>query len=323
MANRERENSGLVERVQGIGVKEMRDDVFELLSKKTVFGTLTILPATAVFTFVLLIPILWALAAGFFQISVYAPEWQWAGLSNYEYILTSKNFYDSIWKATVFTVGSISLQIVWGVALALLINRSIKLKSIVRGIALLPYLISTAVVSFVALWMANSQFGIINQLLVQSGFLDNFLPWYGKPGLAMTSVILTSSWKYSVFVAIMVLARLQSIPDDLYEAAQVSGATAFQRFVDITLPNLKNVLFIVILLRGVWTFNTFDIIYLLTQGGPIGQTRTVSIYAYNTAFTSGNLGQAAAVSTIIFAFLIVVAIIYFRVFEPSKEVRVE
>jgi multiple sugar transport system permease protein len=139
----------------------------------------------------------------------------------------------------------------------------------------------------------------------------------------MFSVIVTNSWKFSIFVTILVLARLQSIPDSIYEAAAVSGASPIRRFIDITLPNLKGVLFIAILLRGIWMFNKFDIVYILTGGGPASRTLIAPIYAYRTAFVDNQLGEAAAVSALLFIVLLGVALIYFYVFEPSQEVRVE
>jgi len=139
----------------------------------------------------------------------------------------------------------------------------------------------------------------------------------------MLAVIVTNSWKFSIFVTIMVLARLQGIPDGFYEAASVAGATPYQQFRDITLPNIKGIIFIVLLLRGVWMFNKFDIVFVLTGGGPLSETRTIPIHAYQVAFNQFRLGRAAAISTLLFGMLIVAAIIYFKGFEPSKGVRVE
>ena len=232
-------------------------------------------------------------------------------------------FWDVIVRSVLFTVGSVSLQLVVGTALALLLNRSFRFASLIRAIVIVPYLIPTAILALVALWMGNSQWGIINQVLFQLGIVPEYVPWFGSPRWAMIAVILTSSWKFSIFVTIMVLARLQSIPDSFYEAAEMAGASTWQKFRDITFPNLKGVIFIVILLRGVWMFNKFDIIFILTNGGPINTTTTASIYAYRTAFSDFNLGEAAAVSTLLFVLLVGAAIVYFYFFEPSQEVRVE
>jgi multiple sugar transport system permease protein len=296
---------------------------YDVLSDKRVMMVLTIVPATLLFIFINVVPIGWAIAGGFFEIPAFSPTWDWAGLSNYQQILTNGEFWTTIRRSIVFAGGSVGLQLVVGTGFALLLNRSFRGSTFVRAIMMLPYLIPTAILGFIALWMGNSQFGIINQVLVNLGLITEKFPWYGNEATAMIAVILTNSWKFSIFVTIMVLARLQSIPSGLYEAAKVMGATPFERFRDITLPNLKGVIFIVLLLRGIWMFNKFDIIYVLTRGGPRGITTTAPIYAYKVAFNQLQLGRAAAISTLLFVMLIAGAIIYFRVLEPEQEVRVE
>ncbi|MFC6825285.1 carbohydrate ABC transporter permease [Halopelagius fulvigenes] len=302
---------------------EYQRRVFDILSDKWVMGVLTIVPATLLFIFVNVIPIGWAVAAGFFEISAFSPVWHWAGLSNYQQILTNSEFWATIRRSLVFAGGSVAIQLVVGTGFALLLNRTFRGSTFVRAIMMLPYLIPTAILGFIALWMGNSQFGIINQVLVSLGLITEKFPWYGNESTAMIAVIITNSWKFSIFVTIMVLARLQSIPSGLYEAAEVMGATPYERFRDVTLPNLKGVIFIVFLLRGIWMFNKFDIIYVLTQGGPRGITTTAPIYAYKVAFNQLQLGYAAAISTLLFVMLIAGAIIYFHVLEPEQEVRVE
>lgn len=300
-----------------------RQNLYNSLSRKWVFIALTVVPALALFAFVNLLPMLWAFSASFFSIGAFSPEWEWVGLENFGVLLNEGEFWSSLWRSIIFAGGSVALQVTLGTGLALLLNRDFRFKRVVRAIALLPYIVPTAVLSFIALWIGNSRYGILNQILSRVGLIDRFVAWYGLPELAMLSVITTSSWKFTIFVTIIVLARLQSIPSSLYEAAMISGASRYRRFVDITLPNLKGVLFIVILLRGVWMFNKFDIVFILTNGGPRSRTLIASIYAYRTAFAEYNLGMAAAISTMLFLILLGAAVVYFYYFEPSQEVRVE
>lgn len=299
------------------------DSTFEFLSRKWVMIAITVMPVMALFVFVNLVPIGWTLYASLHSTSIYSAEWTWTGLSNYGEILADPAFWGSLWDSLLFAGGSVVVQLLAGLALALVVNRSFRGESLVRAIAMLPYLIPTAILGFIGLWMGNSQYGIISTLLVRIGIINEVIPWYGSIDWAMPAVILTSSWKFTIFVTIMVLARLQSIPQGYYEAATVSGANAYQKFRDITLPNLKGVIFIVVLLRGIWMFNKFDIIWVLTGGGPKDATTTAPIYAYNVAFNSTALGKAAATSALLFVLLILGAILYFRVLSPEQEVRVE
>lgn len=304
-------------------VQTVQTRAYEFLSRKWVLVALTVVPAMALFMFVNVIPIIWAVSASFFEVSAFSPVWNWNGLGNYAWVFSNPEFYATVSRSLVFAGGSVALQLTVGIAIALVMNREFKYASFLRAIIMLPYLVPTAIVGFIGLWMANSQYGLINQLLVQFGFIENFMSFFGNPDLAMLSVIVTSSWKFTIFVTIMVLARLQGIPEGLYEAATMAGATPYQKFRDITLPNLKGVIFIVVLLRGVWMFNKFDIIYVLTQGGPLNKTTTSAIWAYEVAFTNTTLGKAATISTVLFGLLVVTALLYFYVLEPSKEVRVE
>ncbi|SFL68755.1 multiple sugar transport system permease protein [Halogranum rubrum] len=301
----------------------VKDTLVEFLSRKRVLMALTLLPALSLFVIMIVVPVVWTIAASFNSISAFSPEWTWVGLENYRVVLSDPQFGTVLSRSIYFATGSVLLQLVLGTGIALLINRSFKLNSVARAVVMLPYLIPTAIVAYLALWMLNSQWGIINQLLVQAGLINQHIAWLGSPELAMLIIILVNSWKFSIFVTIMVLARLQGIPTGFYEAAQMAGASRFQQFRDITLPNLKGVIFIVLLLRGVWMFNKFDIIWILTGGGPINVTTTAPIYAYKTAFNQYALGRSAAISTILFGMLSVVAALYFYRFDPSKEVRVE
>lgn len=305
------------------GYQRVRDRTFSVLSNKWVLVALTVLPVLALFTLVIVVPVAWTIWTSFHEIPIYSPTWEWVGLDHYLALPQDAAFREALFRSTLFAGGSVAFQLVTGTLLALALNRSFKYVGLVRALAMLPYLIPTAVLGFIGLWMGNSQWGIINSILTRIGVIESSIAWYGNPDLAMIAVILTSSWKFTIFVTIMVLARLQSIPDGYYEAAQMAGASAYQRFRDITLPNLKGVIFIVLLLRGIWMFNKFDIIWVLTEGGPGSSTTTAPIHVYQVAFDTTNLGEAAALSTALFGMLVVGAILYFYFLSPEEEVRVE
>jgi len=302
---------------------DLRDRVEQTLSARPVMIFLTVVPVLVLFTFINVFPILWAISGSFFEIGSFQQSFQWVGLSNYQSLFADPEFWSSLWLSFVFAGGSTAVQVVFGVALALLIGRSFKFAKPVRAIIFLPYLVPTAIFGILALWMANSSWGIINWILIDANVVDSPVPWFSSKSLAMVSLIFANSWKFTIFVTIMVVARIQSIPDGYYEAARVSGANRWQTFRDITIPNLKGVLFIVVLLRGIWMFLKFDIIWVTTRGGPDDATQTAAVYAFRKGFLQFDLGTAAAVSTVLFGILVMGALLYFYVLEPEEEVRVE
>lgn len=302
---------------------ELRDPTYEYLSQKRVMILLTTVPVLLLFGFINLFPIGWAISASFFEILLTSPEWTWVGLRNFAAILTDAAFWDSLWLSVIFAGGSVLLQLVLGVGFALLLSKEFKFAKIIRAIAFLPYLIPTVVFGYLALWMGNSHYGIINAILVDLGVIAQPVAWFATESTAMIATILTNTWKYALFVTIMVLARIQSIPNGYYEAAEVAGANSLRQFWDITLPNLKGVIFIVLLLRGIWMFLKFDIIWVLTRGGPDGATNTAPVYAYRLGFQDYSLGMAAAASTLLFVLLVVAGILYFYFLKPEEEVKVE
>ncbi|WP_114579528.1 carbohydrate ABC transporter permease [Saliphagus sp. LR7] len=304
-------------------LRRLQDSVYERLSNRSLMIGLTVIPVLLLLTFVLILPIIWAIRASFFEIPLFQADWNWVGAENYVATLTDAAFRSSLWRSIVFAVGSVVVQLVAGIGIALVIAREFPFNKGVRAVVLLPYLIPTALLGYLGLWMFDTNWGVLNSILIRSGLSETGVQWFGNPDTAMLALILATAWKYAIFVTILVLARLQSIPEGYYDAARVAGASRWQQFRDITLPNLKGVIFIVVLLRGVWMFNKYDIIDVMTGGGPGDATETAPIYAYDVAFGNYNLGQSAAVSVVLFAILIVAAVIYFRVLEPESEVRTE
>lgn len=304
-------------------LRRIQDAVYERLSNRSLMIVLTVAPVLLLLTFVLILPIAWAIRASFFEIPLFQPEWTWVGAEHYVTTLTDGEFQASLWRSVIFAVGSVAIQLVAGIAIALVIAHEFPFNKGVRAVVLLPYLIPTALLGYLGLWMFNTNWGILNSILIRLGVVEFGVEWFGNPDTAMLVLMVATAWKYAIFVTILVLARLQSIPDGYYDAARVAGASRWERFRDITFPNLKGVIFIVVLLRGVWMFNKYDIISVMTSGGPGNATKTAPIYAYQVAFGDYQLGQSAAVSVVLFTILIGAAVIYFRVFEPESEVRTE
>ncbi|MEM6901882.1 MAG: sugar ABC transporter permease [Pseudomonadota bacterium] len=268
---------------------------------------------TAVF---ILYPAYYAIELSFYQSTSLVSQGEWVGLDNYRAVLASDDFWNAFDNGLFFAGFAILLQVVLGIGIAMLLNAAIPAQSIVRGVAILPYLLPTVVVALVFKWMLNGATGVLTRFGEMLGF--GTINWFETPDAAMLSVIVLSVWIWTPFVVVSVLAGLQSIPQELYAAAKVDGATAWQQFWHITLPQLRPVLTVVVLLRGIWMFNKFDIVWLMTQGGPLRSTEHLPILAYRMAFERFDLGQGAAIATISFLMLSAVVLVYFKFF-PLEE----
>jgi multiple sugar transport system permease protein len=296
-------------------------------------GVVTVLPVLALFTLVALLPIIWAVLASFHQISAFDPTWTFVGVQNYvdilepsaladpsRYLTPANTLHYSLFISVAYAGGTTIVMLVLGVAIALLIDREFTGITGVRLIVLAPYLLPTVVVAVVFQFM-GAHFGVFNDILVKLGVLSEPEPFFSQMPFAFIGVVLASIWKFTLFVVLMTLARLQSIPDSYYEAAEISGAGPWRQFWDITFPQLKGIILIVLLLRGVWMFTKFDIVWLLTRGGPNEALNVLTVLAYETAFVDFQLGQASAIATLGFVILGAVAIVYFRTFSPAEEVN--
>lgn len=276
-------------------------------------GFLLYLPAIIVIFLVILYPLIYALGM---SVTNYRPTRRvtdFVGLTNYVKILTDSAFWAAMGRSLLFTVSSLSLQIVLGLALAQLLNHPrLKFKMLFRGLAITPWLIPTVSVAIIFKWMFNDLYGILNYIMVDLGILDEPYAWMSGGTTAMLILILANVWRGTPLMLTMFLAGLQGIPGDYYEAARVDGASAWYSFRKITLPLLLPVIMVSGVLRFIWTFNFYDLPWVMTQGGPADATTTTPVYAYRRAFTSYRLGEGSAISIILFIVLLIFAFIYFR-----------
>ena len=238
------------------------------------------------------------------RVSTLTLRTQWVGLANFRSLLADPDFATSFLNTLTWTVGAVTLQTVLGVGVALLLHGRLVARSAARGLLLFPYLLPTAVAVLVWRWLFNDLYGLINHALMTAGLITEPVAWLSRSPNAMIAVILVGTWKFFPFVVIAVLARLQSIPDSLYEAARIDGASRWAQFWDITLPQLASVLAVVVLLRSIWDFKEFDLVYLMTGGGPGISTQTLPILVYREAFRMLNFGRGAAVAVMMFAFML-------------------
>jgi multiple sugar transport system permease protein len=280
------------------------------------------LPTLLIVTVIVLLPVVWNLWISFRSIRLIdlqqANFWSWdVTLRNYTTVLSGRTFWPTLQTTLVYTILGTLLALIGGLAAALLVWDRFPGRGLLRGVLLFPYIAPVVAVAFVWRMMLNAQFGIVNQVLDQPiDFLaQRFLTFnlFGQDirwPLALSVVILFDAWRYFPFAFLFFLARLQALPDELYEAAAVDGAVPTQRFWYVTLPQLRGVIATIFLLRFIWTFNKFDDIYLLTGGGAGTQVITVQVYEYLTA--RNNIGAAAAMATVLALGLMVLAPLYFR-----------
>ena len=281
-------------------------------------GLLLILPAVVLLCALTLYPVIYGAWISTFNKHSFFPEQSFVGLRNYAYVLSDPEFWNSVRLGAIYALSSIVLQIVLGVGAALVVNEAFPGRNIVRAILIFPYVIPTVVAVILWKWLLNSQFGLVNYLLEDAGVIAEPISWMGKDWI-MVSLILVTVWQFFPFVVLAVLARLQSIPNELYEAAAMDGANVVQRFVHVTLPQLRAVLFIVILLRSIWMFTKFDTPWLMILGGAAETyIRTLPVYTYQRTFAYYEAGIGAAMAMLMFLMLATLTAFYFRLFRREE-----
>jgi len=280
--------------------------------KNALLGWLLLSPSLLLLGGLVVFPIGYNLWLSLFDKHAFMPVQTFVGLRHYVYFAQDPEFWSSVRYGVIYTVSTLVLQLVLGVAAALLLNEAFLGRGLLRGVVLFPYMIPTIVAVILWKWLLNDSYGLVNHLLVTTRVTQAPLAWLGRDYI-MWSLILTSVWQFFPFVVVAYLARLQTIPPELYEAAKVDGAGAWSRFVHVTLPQTRNVLFVVVLLRSIFMFTKFDTVWLMAgEGGVSRYIRTLPVYAYARSFTYLQAGMGAALAVIMFAMLLVVAAVYFR-----------
>lgn len=309
--------TNLESRDRRLGIFPLRPAVFmnrptDLESRDRRLGIFLLLPAVFLFATLIGYPLLNSVWLSFHRVNTITQASTFIGLENYRDIFGSSEFYNSLLTTMIWTTGSLVLQVGIGVAVALMLHQNLWCRSLARGLVLFPYLLPMVVAVLVWKWLLNDLYGIVNHLLMTLGIISSPVDWMGSIPNAMITIILIGGWKYFPFVVLAVLARLQTIPEQLYEAARVDGASAWNRFWDITMPQLRNVLAIIILLRAIWDFKEFDLIYMMTGGGPVSSTETLPLLVFKQAFPLMQMGKAAATAILMMCVMSVFMYIYFR-----------
>ncbi len=286
--------------------------------KRAFMGYLVVLPALLLFALLMFYPSVQAFFDSFTNYSLYNQVPGFIGTDNYEVLLTDPDFWELFGRTLVLVGLAVGLQYVLGVTLALLLNENLKGMRWVRYIIMIPWVIP--VVSTVVMydWMVLPDYGLINMLLKNIGLGHLTRYWFGDPAFAFPLIVTMHVWRNMPFYAITLFAGLKSIPKGFYEAAEIDGANAWQRFFHITLPQLKYPSMIVIVLHVLWTFNNFDFIYLSTGGGPVGSTEVLATKVYETAWSYFEYGKASALGILMMALMLVFSLAYVKLVRSDQ-----
>lgn len=239
-------------------------------------------------------------------------KWKFVGLRYYIQAVTDPDFLHKIWLTFKFTFLVVAGNMVVGTLLGVLLNMEIRFRLLLRAILILPWLFPEVVVALLWKWMYNPMYGLFNFILQSLHLIDDAIPWLDDPNFAMFGVVIAAIWKGYPLVMILILAGLQSISKDLYEAAEIDGCTKWQLFRNITIPGLMPVILVTLILETVWWFKHFTIVWLLTAGGPVNATSVISIDIYRIAFESFHFGRAAATAVIVFVICFLISYLYRR-----------
>lgn len=268
-------------------------------------------PALIAAGLLVFVPIVYTVSLSFMNYVIWEPdETAFIGLRNYGAAWGDEIFRISLGNTILWIIGVIALQLALGFVTALILNVEFPLRGIVRALILIPWITPSVITALMWRWMYDGNTGVINDLLVRLGLIERFIPWLAQDSTALPAVMAALMWQGFPFFAVMILAGLQAIPRELYEVADVDGATTPRKFVGITLPMITPVLLTTILLRTIWVANSLDVIFIMTGGGPGYSSRTLPLYSYIKAYRGLDFGYAAAVAVYLTILLAASAVLY-------------
>ena len=283
---------------------------------------LMILPALAFIFFFIFYPLLQGGVMAFQNYSLFnLKDIHFIGLENFKTIINSKsvNFWQIMFNTLKWTVLSLILQFLLGFLLAMMLRKPFKGRSLYCGFVFYPWALCGFAIGLIWSWLFNGQFGVINDLLMKIGIIKENIGWLSNPKIAMYSVVISNVWYGIPYFGIMLLAALQSVPNDLYEAAKLDGANGIQQLFHVTIPYIKPTIISTVLLRSMWIVNFPDLIYAMTNGGPVNSTHILGTMMINKVYKEFDYGQGSAYGVIIMVLLLTYAVIYLRVTKGKGE----
>jgi len=272
-----------------------------------------IIPAITVIIITMIVPIFIAMGISLTDAKLLTfSKAKYVGLKNYANFIKDKNFRYVITATSFYVIGGVGLTYFFGLITATILNQKIKGHFIFRALMILPWVIPQVVLVLIFRWMLNPQYGVINFLLSSVRIIPREFGWLSDVKFALLAILMVTVWKQYPLGCLILLAGMKSIPDELYEAASVDGANGFRKFLHITLPGLRYVTAVLILLLVIWSFGNFVIIWLMTQGGPANRTATLTIFTFLNAFKFSKLGYAAAIGFVTLIVSLIFSIVYYR-----------
>lgn len=283
--------------------------------KRKVFGlsegVYFVIPATICITLVLLFPLLYAFYLAFMrELPGFVYEFVW--LENFARVLSDQAFWRAFSNTFIFSVATVLCTLVLGLGLALLLNRNLKGTFLFRLLLFIPWMIAPVVAGVDWRWMFNANYGFINHLGLSLGLLSEKIAWLGTPKYALPATLVANIWRNYPMTSIILLAGLKAVPKDQYEAAEIDGAGMIARFFNVTLPNLRQVILVATTLQFIWSFKTFDIISVMTNGGPAGHTEVLSTLVHRTGFMYFDFPTASAIAMMMVLIVFLVSVMYIR-----------
>ena len=240
------------------------------------------------------------------------------GLDNYSKVINDSDFAKTVWITFVYAAGSVVGALGLGLSAALMMNQPMRGQTLVRSAITLPWATPPIAVALLFAWMFNNQYGVVNFLLVKSGVIDSYQRWLDNENLALLGLLIVTVWMSFPICALILLAAMQSIPKELYEAGKVDSANALNRFKYVTVPGIRPTLYVITLLLTIWALRRFDIIWVMTQGGPVGSTTTLVVKIYREAFQNQELGVSSAIGMLGLVLSVVITVIYFLLSKRSE-----
>ncbi len=282
------------------------------------FAFLLVLPAMLIVLALYIYPLIYSFVISFLRSDIRYPE-QFRGLKNYIEIFQEPDLLVSFWRTIYFTVTSLAIETVGGIAIAVAFNNRFFGRPAARSLILIPWAIPPVVNGIIWNWLVHAKIGVLNYVLYSLHLIPRYKPWLADPGWAMNLIVLADAWKWTPLVVLLILAGLQAIPEELYEAATIDGAGGLAIFFRVTLPVISWPILVTLILRTVEAIRVFDIIYVMTRGGPANATKLTTFYVWEIAFKHHMMGKGAALAWLVTALIVILAVFYYRLLNRRVE----